>query len=149
MIQTLFILNSSGNVVIKKDYRGRASRAIVDFFWNEVCRAPSRVDVSPVLVSPRNYLIHILRDGLYYLAPVAGETSPLLIIELLHRIADTFSLYFGAPLNEGKLRKNFSLVFQLLEEVRASLFLSLSFRPPPFRLDKVSSIPPPPPPLLL
>ena len=75
MIQTLFILNSSGTIVMRKDYRGHSSRSVVDFFWDEVCRAPSPVDVSPVLTAPRNYLFHVYRGGLFYLAPVAGKCS--------------------------------------------------------------------------
>ena len=61
--------HSSGNVAIGVGYCGRASRAIVDFFWNEVCCVLSR-GMCPVLVSAPEFLIHILRDG-HYLA-VAG-----------------------------------------------------------------------------
>ena len=119
MIQTLFILNSSGTIVLRKDYRDHTSRSVVDFFWNEVCRAPSPVDVSPVLTAPRNYLFHVYRGGLFYMAPVAGEVAPILVLEMLHRIADTFKLYFGPEdATENKLRKNFAICFQLLEEVR-------------------------------
>jgi hypothetical protein len=55
---------------------------------------------------------------LFYLAPVGCEVAPILVLELLHRIADTFKVYFGpGDATENKLRKNFAICFQLLEEV--------------------------------
>ncbi len=69
------------------------------------------------------YLFSALRDGLSYLAacssPIGNglEIPPLLIIEFLHRIADTFVLYFGDPADESAVKDNFSTAYQLLEEM--------------------------------
>jgi len=70
------------------------------------------------------YLFSVLRDGLTYLAacpPCMGggrrEIPPLLVIEFLHKIADTFVLYFGDPADESAVKDNFSTAYQLLEEM--------------------------------
>jgi len=73
------------------------------------------------------YLFSVLRDGLSYLAACpscmggAGvgqrEIPPLLVIEFLHKIADTFVLYFGDPADESAVKDNFSTAYQLLEEM--------------------------------
>lgn len=74
------------------------------------------------------YLFSILRDGLSYLAacpPCIGSSnqsnglgiSPLLITEFLHKIADTFVIYFGDPADESAVKDNFSTAYQLLEEM--------------------------------
>jgi len=72
------------------------------------------------------YLFSVLRDGLSYLAacpPCMGgaagqrEIPPLLVIEFLHKIADTFVLYFGDPADESAVKDNFSTAYQLLEEM--------------------------------
>ena len=70
------------------------------------------------------YLFSILRDGLSYLAACPStigqdgpETPPLLIIEFLHRVADTFVIYFGNPADESAVKENFSTAYQLLEEM--------------------------------
>ena len=77
------------------------------------------------------YLFSILRDGLSYLAacpPCIGNQnnpsgggglgiSPLLITEFLHKIADTFVIYFGDPADESAVKDNFSTAYQLLEEM--------------------------------
>lgn len=79
------------------------------------------------------YLFSVLRDGLSYLAacpqcignPSSAsysggghhEIPPLLVIEFLHKIADTFVLYFGDPADESAVKDNFSTAYQLLEEM--------------------------------
>lgn len=63
------------------------------------------------------YLFSILRDGLSYLAACPSEVSPLLVLEFLHKIADTFADYFGTPTDENAIKENFSTVYQLLEEM--------------------------------
>lgn len=68
------------------------------------------------------HLHSVLRDGLSYLAAVSPPertvaTAPLLVIEFLHKIADTFVLYFGEPADESAVKDNFSTCYQLLEEM--------------------------------
>lgn len=50
------------------------------------------------------------------LASTTRETSPLLIIEFLHRVFEIFEEYFGT-VEESTIKDNFSLVYQLLEEM--------------------------------
>jgi hypothetical protein len=63
------------------------------------------------------YLFSVLRDGLSYLAACPSEVSPLLILEFLHCVANTFGDYFGSPTDENAIKENFSTVYQLLEEM--------------------------------
>lgn len=73
-------------------------------------------DVNPILTTPKYYLIHIQRGGLFFLSVVSMEVSPLLVVEFLHRICDIFTDYFE-KLQESTLRENFVVVYQLLDEV--------------------------------
>jgi AP-3 complex subunit mu len=139
MIQSLFILSPTGEVLIERHFRGVVtSRSVCDTFWQ---RASESVDhhggfssttsllteehyntVPPVMEVPESeqgtlYVISILRDGLSYLAVCPAEVSPLLIIEFLHRIATIFVEYFGSPADESAIKENFSTVYQLLEEM--------------------------------
>ena len=50
------------------------------------------------------------------LAILAKDAAPLLVIEFLHRVVDIFIEYFGAA-DEGSIKDNFSMVYQLLEEM--------------------------------
>eukprot|EP00571_Detonula_confervacea_P016922 CAMPEP_0172302632 /NCGR_PEP_ID=MMETSP1058-20130122/4294_1 /TAXON_ID=83371 /ORGANISM="Detonula confervacea, Strain CCMP 353" /LENGTH=488 /DNA_ID=CAMNT_0013013173 /DNA_START=65 /DNA_END=1531 /DNA_ORIENTATION=- len=150
MIQSLFILSPTGEVLIERHFRSiLTSRTICDIFWSRASESlnhhggvsvgsntfPLYDSVPPVMEVPNVndgdagsggtlYLFSVLRDGLTYLAacpPCIGgghhEVPPLLVIEFLHKIADTFVLYFGDPADESAVKDNFSTAYQLLEEM--------------------------------
>lgn len=139
MMQSLFILSPTGEVLIERHFRDVTSRGVCDFFWERASAsinhhgglattstiinyADSFYDtVPPVMEVPIDdknaFLFSILRDGLSYLAVCPTEVSPLLVLEFLHRVADIFADYFGTPADESAIKDNFSTVYQLLEEM--------------------------------
>ncbi|CAJ1954297.1 unnamed protein product [Cylindrotheca closterium] len=145
MIQSIFILSPTGEVLIERHFRGVTSRSVCDYFWDQASVSvnhhgglstttslltneeqqlllPLHESVLPVMEVPESdhgtvYIISILRDGLSYLAVLPSEVSPLMILEFLHRIADMFVDYFGSPADESAIKDNFSTVYQLLEEM--------------------------------
>jgi len=116
MLQSLFIINPSGEVVIEKHYRGLLNRSVCDYFWGEVIKSSSPLEVLPVIQTAKYYYIHVQREGLFFLSVCTVEVSPLLVIEYLHRVCDIFIQYFG-KLNENSLKQNFVHVYQLLDEL--------------------------------
>jgi len=144
MIQSMFILSPTGEVLIERHFRDApVSRSVCDFFWEKASQGVNHhgglstttslltneehqlllpLNVLPVMEVPETnhgtvYIISILRDGLSYLAVVPQEVSPLMILEFLHRVADVFVDYFGDPADESAVKENFSTVYQLLEEM--------------------------------
>jgi AP-4 complex subunit mu-1 len=71
------------------------------------------------IVDGVNYL-HVKVGGLLFVATTHLNVSPALILELLQRIARVTKDYLGV-LNEDSLRKNFVLVYELLDEMIVSL----------------------------
>jgi len=65
-----------------------------------------------------NYF-HVKVVGLLFVATTRVNVSPSLVLELLQRIARVIKDYLGI-LNEDSLRKNFVLVYELLDEVIVS-----------------------------
>eukprot|EP00595_Chromulina_sp_UTEXLB2642_P003032 CAMPEP_0196761946 /NCGR_PEP_ID=MMETSP1095-20130614/1267_1 /TAXON_ID=96789 ORGANISM="Chromulina nebulosa, Strain UTEXLB2642" /NCGR_SAMPLE_ID=MMETSP1095 /ASSEMBLY_ACC=CAM_ASM_000446 /LENGTH=388 /DNA_ID=CAMNT_0042112081 /DNA_START=164 /DNA_END=1330 /DNA_ORIENTATION=- len=70
----------------------------------------------PVVSTSKYYLISIYRNEVFLVATTTGETSPLLVIEFLHRVFDIFEEYFGT-VEESTIKDNFASVYQLLEEM--------------------------------
>jgi len=101
---------------MEKHWRGVLNRSICDFFWEEVTKAPSKEEVLPVISTAKHYLIHIYRNDLFFLSVVNAEFPPLLVLEFLHRLIDTFKEYFNDVSEEG-LKSNFVTVVQLLDEM--------------------------------
>ncbi|KAJ1398956.1 clathrin assembly complex, medium subunit, partial [Ochromonadaceae sp. CCMP2298] len=103
-------------VLIEKHWRGVTSRSVCEHFWNEVNKYDSKDEMPPIVAAGKHYLISILREDIFMIATTASETQPLLIIELLHRIFEIFDEYLGG-VDEATIKDNFSLVYQLLEEM--------------------------------
>jgi hypothetical protein len=66
-----------------------------------------------------NYF-HVKVVGLLFVATTRVNITPSLVLELLQRIARVIKDYLGV-LNEDSLRKNFVLVYELLDEVIVSI----------------------------
>lgn len=60
--------------------------------------------------------LYIKGSGLLFVATTKANVAPSLVLELLHRCARVAKDYLGV-LNEDSLRKNFVLVYELLDEM--------------------------------
>jgi AP-3 complex subunit mu len=136
MIQSLFLLSPNGQVLIERHFRGVVTeRAVCEAYWMSVAAGSDAIVSAavvgsnvaskthhPVLEVPSErqgtlYVISILhRDGISYLAICPSEVSPLTVLELLHRMAATFTEYFGCA-DETAIKDNFATIYQLLDEM--------------------------------
>lgn len=117
MIQNLFVLSGTGEVLIEKHWREKVKRSMTEVFWEEVSKATSHDQVLPIIATPKYYMVHTHRYGLFFLSTVRKEVAPLLVIETQIAIVDILLTYFNKKLNEQVLRENFSVVYQLLDEM--------------------------------
>lgn len=117
MIHSLFILNRNGDILIAKNCRGFVDRSIAYEFWNEVARAKKPEDVCPVISTLRHCLVHVRRDELTFLAVIQHDSPPLLVISFLDRIYTVFQVYLSNKVNEGSVKENFAIIYQVLEEM--------------------------------
>ncbi|XP_062081803.1 AP-3 complex subunit mu [Humulus lupulus] len=117
MLQCIFLLSDSGEVMLEKQLTGhRVDRSICDWFWNHALSQGDSSKLQPVIASPTHYLFQILREGITFLACTQVEMPPLMAIEFLCRVADVLSDYLGG-LNEDMIKDNFIIVYELLDEM--------------------------------
>ncbi|CAI2177955.1 6861_t:CDS:10 [Funneliformis geosporum] len=116
MIDSLFVLNTAGKIIIEKHWRGLINRQVVDYFNDHVSKQSSPEELVPVISTPKYQLVHVYRSSLTFLSPVSSEVDILLVIEFLHRIVDILAEYFG-EMSEISIKDNFDVVYQLLEEM--------------------------------
>ncbi|TQD80019.1 hypothetical protein C1H46_034432 [Malus baccata] len=102
MISQFFLLSQRGDNIVFRDYRGEVPKGSAEIFF--------RKNVDGV-----NYF-HVKVVGLLFVATTRANVSPSLVLELLQRIARVIKDYVGV-LNEDSIRKNFVLVYELLDEV--------------------------------
>ena len=75
-----------------------------------------RGDPPPVFcVDGVNYLF-IKKSSLYFVATSRFNVSPSFVLEVLERLAKVFKDYCGV-LSEESIRKNFILIYELLDEM--------------------------------
>ncbi|URE48814.1 Adaptor complexes medium subunit family [Musa troglodytarum] len=88
MIAQFFVLSQRGDNIVFRDYRGEVSKGSAEIFFRKV----------------------------KFWKEDEEEEAPPVFVELLQRIARVTKDYLGV-LNEDSLRKNFVLVYELLDEV--------------------------------
>ncbi|VFQ83503.1 unnamed protein product [Cuscuta campestris] len=117
MLQCIFILSDSGEVMLEKQLTGhRVERSICAWFWEQAISQGDSFKLLPVIASPTHYLFQVVREGITFLACTQVEMQPLMAIEFLCRVADILSDYLGG-LNEDLVKDNFVIVYELLDEM--------------------------------
>lgn len=115
MIGQFFILSPRGDCIINKDYRGDAHPTMHDTFFRKV-KFWEKGEAPPVFKYDGVTYIYIRKTSLLIVCTTRFNVSPSNIIELLNRIAKVFKDYCGV-LNEDSIRKNFILLYELLDEM--------------------------------
>eukprot|EP00897_Mesotaenium_endlicherianum_P000516 jgi/Mesen1/10465/ME000082S09973 len=118
MISQLFTLSFRGDNIIFRDYRGDIPKTSAEIFFRnfKFWKGEEGEEAPPVFnVDGVNYF-YTKGSGLLFVATTRVNVSPSLVLELLNRIARVCKDYLGV-LNEDSMRKNFVLVYELLDEM--------------------------------
>ena len=110
-----FILSPRGDTIIIKDFRGDAHPALQEEFFRKV-KFWAKGDCPPVFHSGDITYLFIRRNNLILAATTRYNLSPSGSLELLNRMAKVIKDYCGI-LTEESIRKNFVLVYELLDEM--------------------------------
>uniref|UniRef100_A0A183CCL0 MHD domain-containing protein n=1 Tax=Globodera pallida TaxID=36090 RepID=A0A183CCL0_GLOPA len=105
MISSIFIVNSSHDVILEKHYKSVIHRSICDYFFDVQKQSSNGEDIPPVIAAPHHYL---------YI--VHHNTPPLMVIEVLNRIISIFTEYFD-ECSDSTIKENIVIVFELLDEI--------------------------------
>eukprot|EP01084_Bolivina_argentea_P029770 55251_1 len=116
-ISQFFILSPRGDSIIRKDFRGDLPTQTTDTFFRNVKFYGGKQRIAPPVfaVDGVTYL-YLKTNGLYFVGATKANVSPSLMIELLNRLTKVFKDYCGV-LTEESIRKNFILLYELLDEV--------------------------------
>jgi len=115
-MQSLFILNNAGEIIIEKHYRGLMNRSVCDQFWIEVLKYKDPKEAKPVISISKWYLIHVQHNTLFFLAVLQSEAPPLQVIEGLNSVVEVFKHYMS-EITEDSIKDQFVPVYQLLDEM--------------------------------
>eukprot|EP01006_Ploeotia_vitrea_P066629 TRINITY_DN95382_c0_g1_i1.p1 TRINITY_DN95382_c0_g1~~TRINITY_DN95382_c0_g1_i1.p1 ORF type:complete len:457 (-),score=22.93 TRINITY_DN95382_c0_g1_i1:47-1417(-) len=123
VVSQFYILSPRGDKIINKDYRYDivANSDEIFFrkykFWSPTgTRLGQPMEAPPFFVVEGVNYAYLKRQNLLFVFTSRYNSSPSLLMEILQRITKLLKDYL-AVLNEDSLRKNFSLVYELLDEV--------------------------------
>ncbi|GAB5362985.1 hypothetical protein AAMO2058_000845300 [Amorphochlora amoebiformis] len=117
MFPNLFIINSTGEVLIEKHWEGKAPRKVVETFMEQQVKKERKIDVTPVIETPKCFLVHSRRGDIVLLTAINKETAPLFVLEIHNKIMQVMYHYFGPSVSSRTVRDHFSLIYHLLDEM--------------------------------
>jgi len=91
------------------------SRGLADTFRLQVINA--KEVRSPISNFNGTSLLHVRAGEIYLLAATKQNVNCALVFSLLNQFVLIFQSYFGGRLEEDRIRKNFVLIYELLDEV--------------------------------
>ena len=116
MLNSLFVLGTTGHIVFEKHWREVVPRRAVEEFWAALQQEGGLANAPPAQSVGRLIMMHAARGPLLIVGAVGRDVPALVVLELLHRVGDLLELYLR-ELNEQAMRANFVTVYQLLDEV--------------------------------
>eukprot|EP00954_Amorphochlora_amoebiformis_P011809 922201-Amorphochlora_amoeboformis.AAC.2 len=78
MFPNLFIINSTGEVLIEKHWEGKAPRKVVETFMEQQVKKERKIDVTPVIETPKCFLVHSRRGDIVLLTAINKEVCLIL-----------------------------------------------------------------------
>lgn len=118
MLSCIFLLNEHGEVMIELQFSERVPRSVLEGFWSTFM-APSKStrDPAPAIVSFGGTVFsHIHRGNVFLVGTCTSDDTALLVLEQLALVARVLAMYL-TELSENTVRENFSIVYQLLQEM--------------------------------
>eukprot|EP00049_Salpingoeca_infusionum_P022421 m.6591 g.6591 ORF g.6591 m.6591 type:complete len:414 (-) comp5176_c0_seq1:1366-2607(-) len=116
MLQSVYLLNQKGDVLLEKHNRNPLSRSVLDPLQDALLEYEDMASVPPVIAGGRFYVIHIQRDNIILATVCQKECPPMFVLELLSSIYTMFVQYFET-VTEKSIQKNAVLICQILEEM--------------------------------
>ena len=126
ILSQLFILSPRGDKLVFKDYRQDLPRNADEYFFrkfkfwdneNKQHPAPSGGDCPPFFVEKKICFAYVRKNGIIFAAALKHwDVSPCLVSEILFRLCRILKDFLGV-LSEEKIRSNFTLVYEILDEM--------------------------------
>mmetsp|Transcript_56113 Transcript_56113/g.121397 ORF Transcript_56113/g.121397 Transcript_56113/m.121397 type:complete len:430 (-) Transcript_56113:85-1374(-) len=116
MISSILLVNLKGEILIWRAYKDDVSRAEWEGFCNRVIAAKEARD-KPVQGINGCHFVHITASDIVLVAATKDNVNVVLVLKLLYKMVELFKSYFGGAFDENQVRRNFVLIYELLDEI--------------------------------
>ncbi len=117
-IQEFLVISPRGDTLITKNYLGTTvNRTTADIFLRYLTKEKSeKRTVPPIFHLDGLTYCHLTLNQMYFVFTATRNVQAAMLVEVLHRISRLFKDYCGV-LTEESVRRNFLLLYELLDEV--------------------------------
>eukprot|EP01083_Nonionella_stella_P076583 208773_1 len=115
MLSGIFFYNESGDMILGRFYKSDMTKLIVDAFREKVL-IPRKFDTPIQLIDGFSFLF-LRSEGIYVVGATGVNANASLIFQFLHDLIELFRNYFDGQFDEISFRNNFTLIYELLDEV--------------------------------
>eukprot|EP00347_Sterkiella_histriomuscorum_P012152 403369694 len=114
MLSQFFILSARGDTIIIRDFRLDLGRETSEIFFRKV--KFWKGDPPPCFTVEGINFFYTKKFGIFFVATTKHNVSPSFVMDILYRMMKVFRDYCGV-LNEESIRKNFVLIYELIDEI--------------------------------
>jgi AP-2 complex subunit mu-1 len=116
MSSSVIFVNQKGDILIYRRFRDDVSRAEVMNFCDKIV-ATKAAKETPIICLDGVSFLHTTYNDITVIATTKGNINAALIIQFLYDFISVCKAYFNGEFNESHIRKNFALIYELLDEV--------------------------------
>lgn len=116
MISSILFVNLKGEILIFRNYKDNVSRAEVHSFCQRVVAAKESRE-KPIQHIGGCHFIYTQQGGVVLVATTKDNVNAVLVLKLLYKMVDLFRAYFGNKFDESEIKRNFVLIYELLDEI--------------------------------
>ena len=117
MASSLTMVNQKGDILIYRRFRDDVARSQVLNFCNTIV-ATKAAKETPIICLDGVSFIHTTHNDITLICTSRGNINAALIVQFLYNFILVLKAYFPqGDFNETHVRSNFSLIYELLDEV--------------------------------
>lgn len=114
----IYFFNLRGDVMLEKRYRDDVDREIAENFKTQILNNKDFSTIqTPVRTLGSCTFMYLRHNDIYILGLTRSNANVMLCFKFMTSLIDLFRSYFEGALNENSIKRNFVLMYELLDEV--------------------------------
>ncbi|KAG5493996.1 hypothetical protein JKF63_01829 [Porcisia hertigi] len=118
MLSCIFLLNEHGEVMVELQFGERIPRSTLEGFWSTFMAPCKGLSEEPAAIVAYGGTVfsHIHRNDVFLVGTYPSDDTALVVLEQLCLVVRVLTAYLS-EVTENTVRENFSVVYQLLQEI--------------------------------
>jgi len=116
MLSSLMIINLRGDVLVYREYKDDVKRTEFGEFATYLLSTKGLKE-NPVIYFNGSSYFYIKQKDLFIIVSTKGNPNVPMVFQFLYQFLNICKAYFAQELNDNTVRKNFVLIYELLDEI--------------------------------